>query len=224
MSFNIEVEGGKAVKLPTAGKYCDRDILVTAAGGGYTEDDLQAKYDEGLQTGQASADAILSNVDIGDYYNPRITKLGTYALYYRSTLKTLNLPNMTAGASGCVGQCSNLTEVRLPGLKTIESGTWFAGCSKLAFADLGATIQLSASTFSSCSALKTLILRRQGTTGTSMPALNAFNGTPYTSGGSGGKVYVPSAMIEWYKAATNWSVLYGYGTVEFVALEGSEYE
>lgn len=33
MSFNIEVEGGKTVRLPTAGKYCDRDILVTAKGG-----------------------------------------------------------------------------------------------------------------------------------------------------------------------------------------------
>ena len=34
MSFNIEVEGGKSVRLPTAGKYCDRDIVITATGGG----------------------------------------------------------------------------------------------------------------------------------------------------------------------------------------------
>ena len=33
MSFNITVEGGKSVRLPTAGKYCDRDIVVTAEGG-----------------------------------------------------------------------------------------------------------------------------------------------------------------------------------------------
>lgn len=32
MSFNIEVEGGKTVRLTTAGKYCDRDIVVTATG------------------------------------------------------------------------------------------------------------------------------------------------------------------------------------------------
>lgn len=29
----VSVESGKSVKLPTAGKYCDRDIVVTAAGG-----------------------------------------------------------------------------------------------------------------------------------------------------------------------------------------------
>jgi hypothetical protein len=33
MSFNIEVEGGKSVRLATAGKYCDRDIVVTAIDG-----------------------------------------------------------------------------------------------------------------------------------------------------------------------------------------------
>ena len=34
MSHNITVEGGKSVRLPTAGKYCDRDIIITATGGG----------------------------------------------------------------------------------------------------------------------------------------------------------------------------------------------
>ena len=32
MSHNITVEGGTSVRLPTAGKYCDRDIVVTAIG------------------------------------------------------------------------------------------------------------------------------------------------------------------------------------------------
>lgn len=34
MSFNVEVQGGSSVRLPTAGKYCDRDIVITATGGG----------------------------------------------------------------------------------------------------------------------------------------------------------------------------------------------
>lgn len=33
MSFNIEVQSGSSVRLPTSGKYCDRDIVVTATGG-----------------------------------------------------------------------------------------------------------------------------------------------------------------------------------------------
>ena len=34
MTHNVTVEGGTSVRLPTAGKYCDRDIVVTATGGG----------------------------------------------------------------------------------------------------------------------------------------------------------------------------------------------
>jgi hypothetical protein len=34
MSHNITVQGGKSVRLPTAGKYCEQDIIITAEGGG----------------------------------------------------------------------------------------------------------------------------------------------------------------------------------------------
>lgn len=44
MSFNIEVEGGSSVRLPTAGKYCDRDIVITATGGGAVVPDPRDQY------------------------------------------------------------------------------------------------------------------------------------------------------------------------------------
>ena len=34
MTHNSTVEGGTSARLPTSGKYCDRDIVVTATGGG----------------------------------------------------------------------------------------------------------------------------------------------------------------------------------------------
>lgn len=45
--FNIEVQGGSSVRLPTAGKYCEQDIIVTAKGGntGGTEE-LENLIDE----------------------------------------------------------------------------------------------------------------------------------------------------------------------------------
>lgn len=45
---NIEVESGKSLRLKTAGKYCDRDIVVSATGGG---GDTDAAYQEGLTAG-----------------------------------------------------------------------------------------------------------------------------------------------------------------------------
>lgn len=46
MSHNITIEGGASVRLPTAGKYCDRDIVITAkgGGGGGGDPDLPAGY------------------------------------------------------------------------------------------------------------------------------------------------------------------------------------
>lgn len=41
MSYNFEVESGKTVKFPVGGKYCDRDIVVSAVGG---MDNFYAKY------------------------------------------------------------------------------------------------------------------------------------------------------------------------------------
>lgn len=45
MTHNITVDGGTSVRLPTAGKYCDRDIVITATGGGgSTEPDPRDEY------------------------------------------------------------------------------------------------------------------------------------------------------------------------------------
>ena len=46
---NITVEGGSSVRLPIAGKYCDRDILITASSSGNsgtTAEDLTAELTE----------------------------------------------------------------------------------------------------------------------------------------------------------------------------------
>ena len=76
--------------------------------------------------------------------------------------------------------------------------------------------------FSGCIGLKTLILRK--TSLVLLENVNAFHNTPFASGGTGGTVYVPQALIPEYQQATNWSTLYAAGTCNFVAIEGSEYE
>lgn len=75
MSHNITVKGGTAVRLPTSGKYCDRDIVITAEGvdlpelnnPGGTEDLMRGKElidSEGkVVTGSFSLDSELSDQD-----------------------------------------------------------------------------------------------------------------------------------------------------------------
>ena len=58
-----------------------------------------------------------------------------------------------------------------------------------------------------------------------LSSVGAFTNTPLRGyDGKTGKVYVPAALISSYQTATNWATLYNAGTVEFLAIEGSEYE
>lgn len=44
MNHEIELQAGMRVRLPTAGKYCDRDIIITASGSGTAEPDPRELY------------------------------------------------------------------------------------------------------------------------------------------------------------------------------------
>lgn len=56
MSFDIMVQGGTSVKLPTGGKYCDRDIIITAEGGG-TDTSKDTVIPKALVEGYTAHDA-----------------------------------------------------------------------------------------------------------------------------------------------------------------------
>ena len=58
MSHNIIVEGGKAIRLKTAGKYCDRDIVVTSMGGA---EDLDSELTS-IESKIADLNAILNEL------------------------------------------------------------------------------------------------------------------------------------------------------------------
>lgn len=97
-------------------------------------------------------------------------------------------------------------------------------CQLLEFCDIGSTVGIGASAFANCYALETLVLRKTASVCT-LSNVSAFLNTPMRGyNGLTGKVYVPSALISSYQTATNWATLYNAGTVEFLAIEGSEYE
>lgn len=117
--------------------------------------------------------------------------------------------------------CTNLKKVIIPNFTSVNIANVFNGCTSLELVDFaGGTI--GASWFNNCASLKTLVIR--GTSVTTFSNISAFTNTPFASGGTGGTVYVPAALIESYQTATNWSTLYAAGTCNFVAIEGSEYE
>ena len=180
-----------------------------------------------------------------EYINNTVTQIGNYAFGNFTSLEYVSLPNVTTLVGGNhFASCTNLKAVNIPNLQTSinSSGNNFRGCTslpELRFPQYNGVVSVSGCTalkvyecatpyniatsaFANLPSFDTLVLHC--TKVVSLSNVNAFTGTPFASGGSGGKVYVPQRFIEGFKTATNWSVLYEAGTCEFVAIEGSEYE
>ena len=130
------------------------------------------------------------------------------------------------GASGHVMQ---VREIHMPHLGGVAlnlnfgSTTAANACQHLEICDIGSAKSIAANTFANCYKLQTLIMRR--TTATTCANVSAFLNTPLRGRNSlTAKIYVPSALIDTYKAATNWKTINGYGYVEWLPIEGSEYD
>lgn len=136
-------------------------------------------------------------------------------------LVSADFPNLTATYAGAFERCEKLTDVNIPNVKKFGNDA-FSRCTALRKVDLPKVTAIGSSVFWLCSSLTTVILRANQVA--TLENTNAFDRSPFASGGTGGTVYVPSALIAQYQTATNWSTLYAAGTCNFVAIEGSEYE
>lgn len=159
-----------------------------------------------------------------------VTYIGGSAFGFCGGLTALSCDGVigTLG-SGAFLSCKNLTSVSFPNLTASLMSTFGASsastaCTNLAFADMGNTGLLNTYAFANCNALETLVLRKTSAIVTCNTA-NVFNNTPMAGyNGKTGTVYVPSALISTYRTANNWKTLYDAGTLNFVAIEGSQYE
>ena len=138
---------------------------------------------QAIETGGGSGSDELVNSLIdrtisGTYVNNTVTIIGRY------------------GLAGCM----KLTSVVLPAVHTTD-GNSINGCSNLIKADFSNLQNIRYSTFYSNKKLVTLIIRTQVVA--KLENTSAFKDTPIASGT--GYVYVPSALVNSYKSATNWS-------------------
>lgn len=183
---NITLEGGTSIRLPTAGKYCDRDILVTAVGSGITFDDIAV----GSITGDVVLDAdtiaahsfynytgvtslVAPNVTsvgayafyqtgvVGDVDFPLCTDIGSYAFYNTRGITTLSIPNVTTVGTYAFQYCNKITTLDAPNLTTMGSYA-FSGNNtyKMTFKsiNLPKCTAIPASTLGHCVNLAELVL------------------------------------------------------------------
>ena len=94
----------------------------------------------------------------------------------------------------------SITEISSSSATSIGSYAFYS-CIALTTADFPVATSIESNAFRSCSKLKSLLLR--GNNVCTLSNTSAFSSTPISSGT--GYIYVPSSLIEQYKAATNWS-------------------
>lgn len=172
----------------------------------------------------------------GDIVLPStVTSIGQYSFANCDHMETFTATGAisTLGTytfSGASGHVMALREIHMPNLGTgialnqnFGSITPANACQHLEVCDIGNAKSIAANTFANCYKLQTLIMRR--TSVTTCANVSAFLNTPLRGrNGLTAKIYVPSALIDSYKAASVWTTINGYGYVEWLAIEGSEYE
>ena len=157
-------------------------------------------------------DAVIDSIidrSITEFKDNVITSVGRSAFQRCGKLSVVDIPNVTFLDLYAFGDCGALTSITLPKLKNASG---YAICStKVRVADFGLIESLSRSAFGWCYAIVALIIRNTESVclldGLFSDNNRFVNGQCY--------IYVPSTLIDSYKAATNWST---YAT-QFRAIE-----
>ena len=126
--------------------------------------------------------------------------VGGYAFYGFPALHTAIFANAKRIEQYAFAHCSKLETIKVPLSENVGYFSFYE-CEKLKEADFPCVTSVSTYAFKGCIALKTLILR-SGTLAT-LSGVNALGDTPIEKGK--GYIYVPSALIDSYKSATNWT-------------------
>ena len=138
---------------------------------------------------------------------PNVIRLNNGVFYNCTSLQNVNLPKVAMLSGGnAFYHNTSLSQIELPMCSSIAIRS-FEGCTSLRRVDIGKNnttdgVDIGTNVFLNCSILSAFIIRLTYGVG-SLSNTNAFSGTPIESGT--GYIYVPSALINTYKTASNWS-------------------
>ena len=139
--------------------------------------------------------------NLTEYVNHRITKIHDTAFGNCTALVKLHLPNMTGGASYCFQNCRSLVDYDFSSVRSFGAYA-FTGCKGLTKMYLPSLTYLHNRIFSGCTSLDTIIMPITSRI-VGIDNIYVFENTPIASGT--GYIYVPRALVDGYKTATNWS-------------------
>ncbi len=134
-----------------------------------------------------------------------VKSVGNNAFRECSALVEVNLPVLETLGSAAFIHCTALAEVKFPAVLSsgvaVNALRYCSALKKVDFGEINAAKGLLGYCLADCKVLETLIVRNTD----QPPKLTAmsFNNTPIMTGT--GYIYVPAALVDAYKSATNWS-------------------
>lgn len=129
-----------------------------------------------------------------------VSIVGDHVFYTCKELVSAEFPNATKINANALRDCIRLVSVSIPNAKDLM-GSSFRGDQNIKKLDLPKVEKLYTNVFTGCTRLETIIFRANKVC--SMSNDNILSDTPIADGT--GYVYVPSALVDSYKTATNWS-------------------
>lgn len=159
----------------------------------------------------------LTSVDL-----PNATTINGSSFLGCSYLVNVNLPKVTSIASSAFNQCARLTNINIPEVTSVLSNAFYS-CSSLIELDFHKLTSIATQSFSGSGSLETIIIRTNSMA--TLDNIDAFNGTRFAAGGSGGTIYVPQSLKSTYEANATWAALLALNANnQILAIEGSPYE
>ena len=141
------------------------------------------------------------NRTITSYSNDRITALGNYTFCQCKQLKAIDLYNVQSIGKYSLCNCYALKTIDLHNVQSIDEYS-LCNCYALETIDLHNVQSIERYGIYGCSVLIALIMRS-----TNLCTLTSDTGMSATGISSKkGYIYVPKALVDSYKTATNWSV------------------
>ena len=151
-----------------------------------------------------------------------VTSFGTVAFQYCTSLSSITIPNsVTSIGTAAFWNCSGLTYITIPNSVTFIGNSAFSNCSGLTSVSISNNVTIiGSSAFAYCSALASVIIPNNVTNIDGSAFINCSGltsvtveaTTPPTLGGddifnntNNCPIYVPSASVDAYKAASGWS-------------------
>ncbi len=140
--------------------------------------------------------------EVTDEQFASLTSMGANA-FNGTKVQRVSLSKLTSMGGNAFIQITSLKEIRLPAMKSLENNCFRQCYGGLNLVDLGACTKIASGAFYGCEYFNNLVLRSE--------TMCTLDGTGSLCGFSGNnstypkKIYVPSALVESYKTATNWS-------------------